>query len=528
VTDYIIVGGGAAGCVIAARLSEDPENSVLLLEQGPSDWSPWIHLPVTYYKTAKGDLLSRFAVEQTTPGRNVAFPEMVQGRVLGGGSSVNGMNYMRGNPADYDGWAQQGATGWSYEEVLPYFRKSENNERFGAPAHGTEGPLHVSDQRQTSPLTKAWLKACQDYGIPYNPDFNSGHQLGCGLYQVMMKDGRRSSSATAYLAPAKARTNLTVRTGIRVRRIVFEGTRAVGVETVSKAGRETLRAAREVVVCGGGVGSPHLLLKSGIGPAEHLREVGVDVVHDLPGVGENFQDHIDVMLVYDLNGPYSYDKYKKWYRQVWAGLQYLAFRNGPVTSNIAEGGMCWYGTTPDGELPEVQYHFLAGAGVEEGTDTTPSGNGCTINVGVMRPRSRGRLTLRSSDPDAPPRIDGRYLTDPYDVECMAEGVRIGQEIMEQSAVRKYVRAPHAPGSLLRTRAERTEFVLNAVQGALHPCGACRMGVGNDAVVDPTFRVHGLDGLRVADSSAMPTIVSGNLNGPTVMMAERAADFIRSG
>jgi choline dehydrogenase-like flavoprotein len=526
VTDYIIVGGGAAGCVIAARLSEDRDVSVLLLEQGPRDSNPYIHLPVTYYKTAKGALLSRYEVEMTTPGRNAPFPEMVQGRVLGGGSSVNGMNYMRGNPADYDGWVADGATGWSWADVLPYFRKSETNESLGGPAHGSDGPLHVSDQRQTSPLTKAWLRACQDHGIPFNPDFNAGHQPGCGLYQVMMRNGRRSSSATAYLGPARGRANLDVRTGVTVRRILVEKGRAVGVEAAGRGGVEVLRADREVIVCGGGVGSPHLLLRSGIGPADHLREVGVPVLHDLPGVGRNFQDHIDVMLVYDLNGPHSYDRYKRWYRQIGAGLQYLLFRNGPVTSNIAEGGLCWYGADPGPGLAEVQFHFLAGAGVEEGTDTAPSGNGCTINVGVMRPRSRGQLTLRSADPVAPPRIDARYLTDPYDAECMAEGVRLMQEIMEEPAIARFVAAPYKPTSRLGTREERLAFVRNTMQGALHPCGGCAMGGGPLAVLDPAFRVRGLEGLRVADSSAMPRIVSGNLNGPTVMMAERAADFLR--
>lgn len=525
-TDYIIVGGGAAGCVIAARLSEDRDVSVLLLEQGPSDWNPYIHLPVTYYKTAKGALLSRYAVEMTTPGRTGPFPEMVQGRVLGGGSSVNGMNYMRGNPADYAGWVQAGATGWSWEEVLPWFARSETNESLGGSAHGRDGPLHVSDQRQTSPLTKAWLRACQDHGIPFNPDFNAGHQLGCGLYQVMMKNGRRSSSASAYLAPARGRPNLTVRTGVEVRRIVAENGRAVGVEVAEGSQLRILRADREVIVCGGGVGSPHLLLRSGIGPADHLREVGVPVVHDLPGVGGNFQDHIDVMLVYDLNGPHSYDRYKRWHRQIGAGLQYLLFRNGPVTSNIAEGGLCWFANQLEAGLAELQFHFLAGAGVEEGTDTAPSGNGCTINIGVMRPRSRGRLSLRSADPAAPPRIDARYLTDPYDADCMAEGVRLMQEIMAEPAIARYVQAPYKPAARLSTTEERLAFVRNTMQGALHPCGGCAMGQGLDAVVDPEFQVRGLEGLRVADSSAMPAIVSGNLNGPTVMMAERAAAFLR--
>jgi choline dehydrogenase-like flavoprotein len=523
--DYIVVGGGAAGCVIAARLSESRDVRVLLIEQGPADRNPFIHMPVTYYKTAKGPLLSRFEVEDSTPGRKGSYPEMVQGRVLGGGSSINGMNYMRGIPSDYDNWAKMGATDWSYDEVLPYFIKSETNERFGGLAHGSFGPLHVSDQRHTSPVTKSWLRACQDYGVPFNADFNSGEQLGCGLYQVMMKNGRRDSSVTAYLNPARRRRSLDIVTNVQVLSVVVESGRAKGVEVQIKNRRKTLFAEREVILCCGGVGSPHLLLNSGIGPADHLRERGVSVVHDLPGVGQNFQDHLDVMLIYDLNGPHSYDKYKKWYRQILPGIQYLMFRSGPVTSNIAEGGMCWFGSTPEAGLPEIQYHFLAGAGVEEGTESTPSGNGCTINVGLMRPRSRGRLSLRSNDPLAPPAIDARYLTDPYDMECMAEGVRIGQEIMEQDSIKRFVSSPYNPGKLLKTTAERKAFVLEAAQGAVHPCCGCSMGTSSESVVDPKFKVHGIEDLRVADSSAMPRILSGNLNGPTVMMAERAAEFI---
>jgi len=524
--DYIIVGGGSAGCVIASRLSEMKDTSVLLLEQGPRDWNPYIHIPVTYYKTAKGNLLSRYKIEPLEEGRTAEFPEMVQGRVLGGGSSVNGMVYMRGIPQDYNNWEEHGCEGWSYKDVLPYFRKSETNDRLAGEAHGTDGPMYVSDQRHTLALTKTWLKACQNYGVPFNPDFNSGQQMGCGFYQLSMRNGRRESAATAYLNPARSRKNLKIKTGQQVTRIVIEDGRATGVEYLENGKLKIERAEQEVIVSSGGIGSPHLLLRSGIGPAEHLKSVGVPVVHDLPGVGENLQDHIDVFLIYDLTGPYSYDKYKKLHWQVAAGLQYFLFRNGPVTSNIAEGGMCWYGSDKIENVPEIQYHFLCGAGVEEGSDTTPSGNGCTINIGLMRPRSRGRLYLRSSNPSAAPVIDTRYLSDPYDVDCMVEGVRIGQEIMESEVLRPYIRDVHRPGSVLKTTEEREHFVRETVQTAVHPCGGCKMGVDDMAVVDPQFRVHGIDGLRVADSSAMPFLPSGNLNGPVIMMGERAADFIK--
>ena len=510
--DYIIVGGGSAGCVMAARLSEMTEASITLFEQGPRDWSPYIHIPVTYYKTAKGALLSRYGIEPLKRGRTAPFPDMVQARVLGGGSSVNGMVYMRGNPADYDRWGADGCTGWSYQDVLPYFRKSETNERFANDAHGIDGPLHVSDQRQTLPLTKAWLRACQERGVPFNPDFNSGTQAGCGLYQVTMKDGRRSSAATAYLKPVRHRPNLQVKTGRQITRIVVENHRAVGVEYVERGVAHVLRADCEVIVASGGIGSPHLLLRSGIGPSDHLRQVGVPVVHDLRGVGENLHDHVDVFLIYDLTGPHSYDKYKKPHWQLAAALQYATFGNGPLTSNIAEGGLCWYGHNRADPLPDVQYHFLCGAGVEAGTDRAPSGNGCTINIGHMRPRSRGRVTLRSADPARPPLVDPQYISDQYDVDCLAEGVRFGQDIMASRLLKDYVRGVSRPSAILHTPAEREAFVRETAQGALHPCGACKMGTDELAVVDPEFRVRGLDGLRVVDTSTMPSVPSGAIRG----------------
>lgn len=526
VLDYIIVGGGSAGCALAARLSEIDGASVALIEQGPRDWNPYIHIPVTYYKTSQGSLLTRYRIEPSRHGRKAEFPEMVQARVLGGGSSVNGMVYMRGNPQDYDTWAAQGCHGWSYTDVLPYFRKAESNERFADEAHGTRGPLAVSDQSQTLPLTKAWLRACQEHGIPYNQDFNSGQQLGCGLYQVTMRNGLRSSAARAYLRPARRRSNLTIRTNTQVTRIAVQSGRATGVEVVEGGQLKVLRAEREVIVAAGGIGSPHLLLRSGIGPAKHLREVGVPVCHDLPGVGENLQDHVDVFLIYDLRGPHSYDKYKKPHWQVAAALQYALFRNGPLTSNIAEGGLCWWGPDKSDPRPDLQFHFLCGAGIEAGTDTPPSGNGCTLNIGQMRPRSRGRLTLRSADASAPPIVDPRYISEPHDVACLCEGVRVGQEIMAGRELEGYVKAIHRPGAVLATHGEREAFVRETAQGALHPCGACKMGSDDLAVVDPQLRVRGLDGLRVADSSAMPFVPSGNLNGPVIMLAERAADFIK--
>ncbi|MEX3815908.1 GMC family oxidoreductase [Paraburkholderia sp. BR13439] len=524
--DYIVVGGGPAGCATAGRLTEDSNVSVLLFEQGPRDVNPYIHMPATYFKTAKGNLLTRYRLQPQRQ-QNMVTPEMVQGRVLGGGSSVNAMVYMRGCPEDYDGWASMGLDGWSYADVLPYFRKAEDNERFAGPEHGTGGPLGVSDQRYTHYLTKAWLRACQEMGINYNQDFNSGKQAGCGLYQTMTRDGKRCSAAVAYLNPARNRKNLTIKTDSRVVRIVVENGRAVGVEHVENGQRKIVRAEREVIISAGAIGSPHLLMLSGIGPAEQLRKAGVSVVHDLPGVGENFQDHMDMFLIYDLTGEHSYDRYKKFRNQVSAGLEYALFRSGPVSSNICEGGLVWYGAEDD-PLPNLQYHFLPGAGVEEGADETPSGNGLTLNVYQTRPRSRGTIRIASADPAVPPLVDPNYLSDPYDAEVLAEGVRIGQETLAQKAMSKYVRAPYRPGGILRTKEERIRFVRETGQGALHPSGACRMGTDDMSVVDTTFRVHGLEGLRVTDTSVLPALVSGNTTAPTIMLAERLADFIKRG
>lgn len=408
---------------------------------------------------------------------------------------------------------------------IALFQKGKNNERFSGEVHGTDGPLRVSDQRSIHYLTKAWAQSAQDIGINFNEDFNSGQQAGVGFYQVTMKDGLRCSAAKAYLGPARRRKNLQVLTKTKALRILVENKRAVGVE-YSQAGSVTKAlAAREVIVCSGAIGSPHLLMLSGIGRADQLRRAGVDVIHDLPGVGMNLQDHFDMFLIYDLNGPHSYDKYKRLRWQAWAGLQYALFRNGPVTSNICEGGLCWYGDAED-PMPSLQFHFLPGAGVEEGSDAAPSGNGCTTNVYQTRPRSRGYVELRSADPNVFPAVQPNYLAEEYDVMCLAEGVRLAQEILQQKPISKYVSAPYRPDRVLKTKAERMEFVRRTGQGALHPCGACRMGTDELAVVDPQLRVRGIDGLRVADTSVFPSVPSGNLNAPAIMLGERAAEFIR--
>lgn len=524
--DYIVVGGGSTGCVVAARLSEDPAVNVLLLEEGPRDRSPYIHIPGAYYKTAQGDLLKRIPWEPMAEQERTETPTMVQARVLGGGSSVNAMIYIRGVPADYEQWVQLGAEGWGYADVLPFFKRAEDNNRFCNEAHSVGGPLGVSDIDYVHPLTRAWLQACQQAGLPYNPDFNSGNPEGCGLYQITARNGRRSSAAIAYLNPARKRRNLRIETGTMVTRILVENGRAVGVECVKGKRTVVYRADQEVVVSTGAIATPKLLMLSGIGPAEQLRRQGIAVHADLPGVGQNLQDHIEISLVYQLNGPHSYDKYKKLHWKALAGLNYALFRSGPASSNLIEGGAFWWGNRGEAS-PDIQYFMVVGAGIEEGVDAVPGGNGCTVNLGQIRPRSRGEVTLLSADPAAHPRVAPRYFSDPYDLDAMTEGAMAAIDIMAQPAIAKFVTARHAPLPSLTTREEIRAFCVKDAHAALHPAGTCRMGGDDMAVVDPKLRVHGIERLRVADASVMPTLISGNPNSVCIMIGERAADFMRS-
>lgn len=523
--DYIIVGGGAAGCVLAARLSEMPEASVLLLEAGPPDTDRLIHMPVGFYKMTDGPLTWGF---RTAPlahadGREMVFP---QGRVLGGGSSINAMVYTRGNAADYDAWAtEDGCAGWAYRDVLPYFRKAEDNERLSDAWHGTGGPLAVSDLVSPHYLTKTFVRACQEAGIPYNPDFNGRIQAGAGLYQVTQRGGRRCSTAVGYLKDALKRPNLDLVTDCRVERLIVEGGRAVGVAYSRHGRQETARAESEVIVTAGAVGSPRLLLLSGIGPADELRALGIEVVHDLPGVGRNFHDHIDAYVISELSGPHSYDRHTRPHRMLMAGLEYQLFGKGPVTSNLAEGG-AFVLTDPAEPSPDIQHHFLPGAGLEAGVPPVPSGYGCTLNACYLRPKSRGSIRLRSADPAVAPVIDPNYWAEPSDMAAALRGIASAREIMAQAAFRPFVRREHLPGPDVTTRTDLEAYARRFGKTDYHPVGSCRMGTDDMAVVDPDCRLHGIEGLRICDSSIMPRVTSSNTNAASIMIGEKAADLVK--
>jgi choline dehydrogenase-like flavoprotein len=525
VYDYIIVGGGSAGCVMAARLSEDAAARILLLEAGPRDTNPYIHMPVGFFKMTAGPLIWGYntAPLRHANGRVAVYP---QARVLGGGSSINAEIYTRGCPEDYDEWAgSYGCEGWSWRDLKRYFVKSEGNIRLGGADHGVDGPLSVSDLRNPSRMSLAYVQGCMDFGMPHNPDFNSGKQEGAGLYQTTTRDGRRCSAAVAYLRPALQRPNLELRTGVLVNRIVVESGRAKGVELLENGIAKLILAEQEVIVTSGAIGSPKLLMLSGIGPAAHLKSVGVSVAYDLPGVGQNLQDHFSTDVTWVLNGPHSYDKYKKRRWAAWAGLQYALFRSGPVASNIVEAGAFWWSDRSE-KTPDLQFHFLAGAGVEEGVGTVPGGNGATCNSYHVRPRSRGAVTLRSADPLDAPLIDPNSFAEPYDLDRHIDGIKITQEVGRTRAMKRFVASEHFPGPACKTRKDYEDAARANARSSYHPVGTCKMGHDEMAVVDTQLRVHGIDGLRVCDSSIMPQLVSSNTNAPTIAIAEKAADLIR--
>jgi choline dehydrogenase len=523
--DYVIIGGGSAGCVLAARLSEQPEIKVLLLEAGGRDLNPLYHMPAGFAKMTKG--IGSWGWS-TVPQKhlNNAVIRFTQAKVIGGGSTINAQIYTRGNALDYDEWRQMGCTGWSYEDCLPYFRKAEDNDSFDNRFHGKGGPLGVSQPRATLPICEAFFKASGEIGIPRNHDLTGESQEGVGYYQVTQKNGRRSSTVTGYLAMAKGRSNLTVRTDAFVNRILVENGRASGIEVSGPAGREIIRAEREVLLSSGAIGSPKLLQLSGIGPADHLKSVGITPVFDHAGVGSNLQDHLDVFVISECSGDHTYDKYAKFPWSAIAGVQYLLTRQGPVASSLFSQGGFWY-ADENARSPDIQFHFGLGSGIEAGVAKMKN-SGATLNSALMRPRSRGTVRLATDDPSAHPLIDPNYWSDPYDREMAIKGLKLAREIMRQKALTPFIDREVLPGPGVISDKDYFDYCCRHAKTDHHPAGTCRMGSDPAAVVDPQLRFNGIAGLRVIDASVMPSVVSSNTNAATIMIAEKAADMIKAG
>jgi choline dehydrogenase-like flavoprotein len=524
--DYLIVGGGSAGCVLAARLSEDPQVNVALLEAGAPDTSVLIHCPAGLAVLAQNGQANWAFATVPQPGLNGRRGYQPRGKVLGGSSSVNAMVYIRGQRADYDHWATEGNAGWAFDDVLPYFKRAEHNERGANAWHGTGGPLNVMDLRSPNRFGPNFVEAARQAGHALNHDFNAAEQEGVGLYQVTHRNGERCSAAKAYLQPARVRPNLTVITDVRVTRIVTDGRRATGVEFIQSGHRQRLSAAREVLLCAGALQSPQVLMLSGIGPVDELQRHGIALVHELPGVGRHLHDHPDVVQV--VNAPHLKDLFGLSFSglvRVLRGIhQWRRLRSGMLTTNFAEAGG-FIRSSAEQPVPDLQLHFVIGKLVDHGRKTV-FGHGYSCHVCLLQPKSRGRVTLASADPLAAPAIDPNFLAERDDVERLVRGFKLMRTILQQPALAELGGRELETSALAQTDAQIEDFIRNFGDTIYHPVGTCRMGNGPLDVVDAQLRVRGLQGLRVVDASIMPRIVSGNTNAPTIMIAEKAADMIR--
>ncbi len=524
--DFIVVGAGSAGCVLANRLSANPAHRVILLEAGGRDTNPWIHIPVGYFKTIHNPKVDWCYKTEPDPGLNGRSIEWPRGKVLGGSSSLNGLLYVRGQPQDYDRWRQMGNTGWGWDDVLPLFKRAEKNERGADEFHGDQGPLSVSNMRIQRPITDAWVAAAQAAGYKFNPDYNGAEQEGVGFFQLTSKNGRRCSAAVAYLNPVKSRDNLQIITRAQVEKVVIEGKRATGVTYTDRSGTlQTVKARKEVILSGGAINSPQILMLSGIGEAAQLADNGINVVHDLPGVGKNMQDHLQARLVYKCNEPTLNDEVSSLYGQARIGLKYLMFRSGPMTmaASLATGFMK---TRDDLATPDIQFHVqpLSAENPGKGADKFSA---FTMSVCQLRPESRGEIRLQGPDPKTYPQIIPNYLSTETDCQTVVAGVNIARTIARHAPLTSKISEEYRPHpDLSMDDYDATlDWARNNTASIYHPTGTCKMGQGKDAVVDEKLRVHGIAGLRVADCAIMPEIVSGNTNAPAIMIGEKASDLI---
>jgi choline dehydrogenase len=523
--DFIVTGAGSAGCAVAGRLAESGRYRVLLLEAGPPDRNPWIHIPLGYGKTYVDPRVNwKFETEPQPQmaNRRLYLP---RGKTLGGSSSINGMIYIRGHHGDYDEWRQRGCVGWDWDSVLPYFRKAENQTRGADVFHGTGGPLQVSDQAEKGELSSAVLEACVQAGIPANPDFNGAQQEGCGYYQTTTSNRRRWSAAKAYLSNPPP--NLTIRTGAHATRVVIEQGRAVGVEYQTKAGRQVSRAGREVIVSGGAYGSPQLLMLSGLGPAQHLQDMGIPVLRDIPAVGSNLHDHFNTAASWKCSKRITLnDLHYSAFRRISAGLRYGLFRSGPMASNGITAGL-FTRSDPRLERPDIQVNLFEWSTQERSRDAVIPHPfpGFTLTPVHLRPDGRGTVRLRTPDPFTWPAVLFDYLRTDYDVQAALFGLRLVRRIAGQPALRPYIVEEIFPGASLTSDDDLLDYVRRTGVSNQHPTSSCAMGTGPNSVVDPRLRVHGVGALRVADASIMPVAVGGNTNAPTIMIGEKAAAMI---